>query len=119
MKVGVPTETAERERRVALVPEVVKRLVGKGHEVVVQPGAGAGARLPDELFEEAGARMGDDVWRGDVVAKVAAPSSEEIGRLGSGPVPLRFLNPLGAPDTTRPLASAGATALAMEAIPRI
>ena len=119
MKVGVPTETGERERRVALVPEVVKRLVAKGHEVTVQPGAGAGARLPDALFEEAGARMSDDVWGGDVVAKVAAPSSDEIGRLGSGTVLIGFLNPLGAPDTTRALASAGATALAMEAIPRI
>ena len=119
MKVGVPTETGERERRVALVPEVVKRLVAKGHEVTVQPGAGAGARLPDALFEEAGARMSDDVWGGDVVTKVAAPSSDEIGRLGSGTVLIGFLNPLGAPDTTRALASAGATALAMEAIPRI
>src|SRR5947209_2354268 len=119
MKVGVPTETAERERRVALVPEVVKRLVARGHEVVVQPGAGAAARLPDALFEEAGATMSDDVWSGDVVAKVAAPSSEEISRLGSGTVLIGFLNPLGAPDTTRALASAGATALAMEAIPRI
>jgi NAD(P) transhydrogenase subunit alpha len=119
MKVGVPTETAEREHRVALVPEVVKRLVGKGHEVTVQPGAGAGARLPDALFEEAGARMGDDVWSGDVVAKVAAPSSEEISRLGAGTVLIGFLNPLGSPETTRALASAGATALAMEAIPRI
>src|SRR5437763_8560719 len=119
MKVGVPTETGERERRVALVPEVVKRLVAKGHEVTVQPGAGAGARLPDQPFEEAGARMSDDVWGGDVVAKVAAPSSDELGRLGSGTVLIGFLNPLGAPDTTRALASAGATALAMEAIPRI
>ena len=119
MKVGVPTETAERERRVGLVPEVVKRLTGKGHQVLIQPGAGAGARLPDALFEEAGARMSDDVWSGDVVAKVAAPSSDEIGRLGSGTVLIGFLNPLGAPDTTRALASAGATALAMEAIPRI
>jgi len=119
MKVGVPTETGERERRVALVPEVVKRLAAKGHEVTVQPGAGAGARLPDALFEEAGARMSDDVWSGDVVAKVAAPNSDEIGRLGSGTVLIGFLNPLGAPDTTRALASAGATALAMEAIPRI
>src|SRR3954447_10959385 len=119
MKVGVPTETGERERRVALVPEVVKRLVAKGHEVTVQPGAGAGARLPDALFEEAGGRMSDDVWSGDGVAKVAAPSSDEIGRLGSSTVLIGFLNPLGAPDTTRALASAGATALAMEAMPRI
>src|SRR5437763_1959257 len=119
MKVGVPTETGERERRVALVPEVVKRLVAKGHEVTVQPGAGAGALLPDELFTEAGAQMSDDVWSADVVVKVAPPSSDEIARLGPSSVLIGFLNPLGAPDTTRALASAGATALAMEAIPRI
>jgi NAD(P) transhydrogenase subunit alpha len=119
MKVGVPKETAEREHRVALVPEVVKRLVGKDHQVTVQAGAGAGARLPDELFTDAGAQIGDDVWSADVVVKVAPPSSEEISRLGSGTVLIGFLNPLGAPDTTRALASAGATALAMEAIPRI
>jgi len=119
MKVGVPTETAERERRVALVPEVVKRLTGKGHEVLVQPGAGAGARLPDALFEEAGARLTDDVWGAEVVAKVAAPNADELGRLGTDTLLIGFLNPLGAPQTTQALAAAGATALAMEAIPRI
>jgi NAD(P) transhydrogenase subunit alpha len=119
MKVGVPTETAERERRVALVPEVVKRLVGKDHQVLVQPGAGAGARLPDELFAEAGATMTDDVWDADVVVKVAPPTTAELGRLGSGSLLIGFLNPLGSPETTQALAGAGATALAMEAIPRI
>src|SRR5204862_18365 len=88
MKVGVPTETGERERRVALVPEVVKRLVAKGHEVSVQPGAGAGARLPDALFEEAGARMSDDVWSGDLVAKttgydVRPEVAEQVKSLGA------------------------------------
>ena len=119
MKVGVPTETAERERRVALVPEVIKKLTAKGHEVVVQSGAGAGASIPDASFTAAGATISDDVWGADVVAKVAAPGSDEIGRLGGATVLIGFLNPLGAPDTTRALASAGATALAMEAIPRI
>jgi NAD(P) transhydrogenase subunit alpha len=119
MKVGVPTETAERERRVALVPEVVKRLTAKGHEVLVQPGAGAGARLPDALYEEAGARLTDDVWSAEVVAKVAAPSTEELAKLGTDTLLIGFLNPLGAPQTTQALAAAGATALAMEAIPRI
>jgi NAD(P) transhydrogenase subunit alpha len=119
MRVGVPTETAERERRVALVPDVVKRLVGQGHQVVVQPGAGAGASISDQQFADAGATLSDDVWGADVVAKVAPPSADEIGRLGSSTVLVGFLNPLGAPDTVRALASKGATALAMEAIPRI
>src|SRR3954470_8772904 len=119
MKVGVPTETAERERRVALVPEVIKRLTGKDHQVLVQPGAGAKARIPDELFAEAGATMTEDVWGADVVAKVAAPTTAELGKLGDRSVLIGFLNPLGDPRTTQALAGAGATALAMEAIPRI
>jgi NAD(P) transhydrogenase subunit alpha len=119
MKVGVPTETAERERRVALVPEVVKRLTTKGHEVLVQPGAGAGASIPDEQFADAGATLTDDVWGADIVVKVAPPNTEETGRIGSDTLLIGFLNPLGSPETTQALASAGATALAMEAIPRI
>jgi len=119
MRVGVPRETGERERRVALVPEVVKRLTGQGHEVLIQSGAGAGASIADERFTEAGATISDDVWTTDVVAKVAPPSAEEVAKLGSNSVLIGFLNPLGAPDTVRALANAGATALAMEAIPRI
>ena len=122
MKVGVPTETADGERRVALVPEVVRKLVSDGHEVVVQSGAGAEALIPDELFTEAGASIAADageVWGADVVVKVAPPSSEEIEQLGDSSILIGFLAPLTAADTTRALASSGATAFAMEAIPRI
>ena len=118
MVVGVPKETAPGERRVALVPEVVKRLQGKDIDVVVEAGAGERALIPDAVFEEAGASIGDP-WGADVVAKVAPPTSEEIGRLRSGGVLVGFLAPLSAPDTTRALAQAGVTAFAMEAIPRI
>ena len=122
MKVGVPTETADGERRVALVPEVVRKLVSDGHEVVVQSGAGAEALIPDELFTEAGASIAADageVWGADVVVKVAPPSAEEIEQLGDSSILIGFLAPLTAADTTRALASSGATAFAMEAIPRI
>src|ERR671927_1323117 len=118
MVVGVPKETAPGERRVALVPEVVKRLQGKDIDVVVEAGAGERALIPDAVFEEAGASIGDP-WGADVVAKVAPPTSEEIGRLRSGGVLVGFLAPLSAPDTVRALAEAGVTAFAMEAIPRI
>src|SRR3954471_19927027 len=118
MKIGVPTETGERERRVALVPDVVKRLVGKGHTVLIQSGAGAGASIPDEAFRDAGAEISDDVWSAEVVVKVAA-TAEDAQRLGTSSILIGFLNPLGAPDTVRALAGAGATAFAMEAIPRI
>ena len=54
MRIGVPKETVEGERRVALVPEVVEKLDGKGHEVVVEAGAGEAALIPDELYTDAG-----------------------------------------------------------------
>jgi NAD(P) transhydrogenase subunit alpha len=119
MRVGVPNETLERERRVALVPETVKKLAAKEVEIALEAGAGEGAHFPDAAYEEAGASVGGSVWDADVVAKVAPPSAEEIGRLSSGGVLVGFLQPLTAPDTVRALADAGVTALAMEAIPRI
>jgi NAD(P) transhydrogenase subunit alpha len=122
MRIAVPNESRGGERRVALVPDVIKRLTSKGHEVVVESGAGERARIPDSLFEEAGARVasGDSVLEGaDVVARVTPPTSEEIDRLPDGSVLVAFLAPLTSPDTTRALASAGVTAFAMEAIPRI
>jgi NAD(P) transhydrogenase subunit alpha len=121
MRVGVPKETAEGERRVALVPEVVRKLTQKEHEVIVEAGAGQGAMIPDALFEEAGAKVADvaAVWGADVVVKVAPPSAEEAARLSSDGVLIGFLQPLTAPDTVRALAQSGATAFALEAVPRI
>jgi NAD(P) transhydrogenase subunit alpha len=122
MRIAVPNESRDGERRVALVPDVIKRLTSKGHEVVVESGAGERARIPDALFEEAGARIasGDGVLEGaNVVARVTPPTSQEIDRLPDGSVLIAFLAPLTSPDTTRALASAGVTAFAMEAIPRI
>jgi NAD(P) transhydrogenase subunit alpha len=119
MKVGVPTETVEGERRVALVPEVVRKLTAKDFDVVVESGAGAEAMLSDEAYEEAGATVGEGVWDADVVVKVAAPTSDEIAKLGDDTVLIGFLGPLSNPETTRALADAGTTSFAMEAIPRI
>ena len=121
MRVGVPKETAERERRVALVPEVVRKLTQKEYEVIVEAGAGQGAMIPDALFEDAGAKIADTaaVWGADVVVKVAPPSAEESARLSSDGVLIGFLAPLTAPDTVRALAQSGATAFALEAVPRI
>jgi H+-translocating NAD(P) transhydrogenase subunit alpha len=124
MRIGVPKETAEGERRVALVPEVVRKLAGgdRGLEVVVAEGAGAGALIPDAQFEEAGARMvpdAADAYDADVVVKVAAPSSDEVGRLKPDTVLIGFLQPLTAGESIRAIAQTGATSFAMEAIPRI
>jgi NAD(P) transhydrogenase subunit alpha len=122
MRVGVPKETGPDEHRVALVPEVVGKLKAKGLEVVVQSGAGAAALLPDAAFIEAGASIASDaaeIWACDVVVTIAPPNASEIAQLGSGSILIGFLAPLTSPSTTRALAQAGATAFAMEAIPRI
>jgi H+-translocating NAD(P) transhydrogenase subunit alpha len=122
MRIGVPKETAAGEHRVALVPEVVGRLKAKGLDVTVQSGAGADALLPDGAFSEAGARVtqeASEVWESDVVVVIAPPEPELIRGLGSGSILVGFLAPLSSPITTRALAEAGATAFAMEAIPRI
>src|SRR5215210_451458 len=120
MKVSVPKESAAGERRVALVPEVVQRLVADGLEVLVEPGAGASAHHADGAYEQAGATASAGAgFSGDVVAKVSPPNPEEVGRLAQGAVLIGFLQPLTAPETVRALADAGVTSLAMEAIPRI
>src|SRR5215475_14011410 len=122
MQIGVPRESAEGERRVALVPEVVGKLKGQGLDVVVERGAGAGALIPDEQYEQAEARMVDDaaaVFESDVVVKVAPPSTEEVERLHSDGVLIGFLAPLTAGDTIRAIAQTGATSFAMESVPRI
>ena len=80
--VGVPRETAEGERRVALVPQVVEQLRARGLTVVVEPGAGLGALIPDELFTTAGAMLGDP-WTADVVVKVTPPTAEQCGGCGA------------------------------------
>ena len=122
MRIGVPKETAAGEHRVALVPEVVSKLKAKGIDVLVQEGAGADALLPDAQFADAGAQLSGDasaIWNCDVVVKIAPPDPQEVRNLGSGSVLIGFLAPLTSPQTTRALADAKATALAMEAIPRI
>jgi NAD(P) transhydrogenase subunit alpha len=121
VQVSVPKETAAGERRVALVPEVVRRLAPRGIEVAVETGAGQEARIPDSAFQEAGAKVvsGDEAWAGDLVAKVGPPSREEIGRLKGGAVLIGFLAPLTSPETVSALESAGVKAFAMESIPRI
>ena len=119
MRIGVPTETAPGERRVALVPEAVRRLVQKGHEVLVEHGAGAGASLPDAAYEEAGARIVDDAFAADVVVKVQKPRDEELDRFADGTVLVGLLQPLTDPERVERLAARGVTAFALESVPRI
>jgi H+-translocating NAD(P) transhydrogenase subunit alpha len=121
LKIGVPKETADGERRVALIPDVAGSLAAKGLDVAVESGAGESSGHPDDQYAEAQATVGsaDEAWGADVVAKVAVPTAEEISRLRSGQVLIGHLAPLTSGETTRALESAGVTSFAMEAIPRI
>jgi proton-translocating NAD(P)+ transhydrogenase subunit alpha len=118
MKIGVPKETAQGERRVALVPDVVKALTAKEIEVALEAGAGEGASFADSDYTEAGAKI-EDPWGADVVLKVTPPTDEEVGRLRQGQVLIGFLQPLTNAELARSLAQKGATTFAMESIPRI
>src|SRR5918997_5495918 len=95
--VGVPRETAPGERRVALVPQVVGRLRSRGVTVVVEPGAGVGALIPDEQYAAAGALLGDP-WSADAVLTVAPPTPAEVRRLRPGAVLVGYLAPFTAPQ---------------------
>ncbi|HTU27743.1 MAG TPA: Re/Si-specific NAD(P)(+) transhydrogenase subunit alpha [Solirubrobacteraceae bacterium] len=122
MRIGVPRETADGERRVALVPEVVRKLSSaESTEVLVERGAGVAAVIPDDAFAEAGARLVDagEALGADVVLKVAPPSEEEVSALGAETTYLGFLAPLTNGEGVSALARAGVTSFAMEAVPRI
>jgi H+-translocating NAD(P) transhydrogenase subunit alpha len=119
MRIGVPRETAAGERRVALVPEIVGKLVPAGFEVLVQRGAGEAASFPNAAYEEAGALLVDDWADAEAVVKVQKPSEEEAGRLREGQVLIGFLQPLTDPEGIGRLAQRGVVAFAMESIPRI
>src|ERR1700724_2871914 len=116
--VGVVAESGADERRVALVPKAIAPLVKSGVAVVVQSGAGERALLPDSLYTEAGATIGD-AWAADVVVKVAPPTAEEVAKLHSGQTLIGFLAPRNAENSIGALKAAGVQAFALEAIPRI
>jgi H+-translocating NAD(P) transhydrogenase subunit alpha len=118
MRIGVPRETAAGERRVALVPEVVGKLVG-GFEVLVERGAGEAASFPDSAYGEAGAQLVEDWADAEVVVKVQKPTEQEASRLRDGQVLIAFLQPLTDREGIDRLAKRGVVAFAMESIPRI
>ncbi len=122
MRIAVPRESAAGERRVALVPEAVKRLVASGFVVAVERGAGLAAGFSDEAYLEAGAAMLDrDELYADAatVVRVAPPGAEEVEALEPGTILIGFLNPLGDPAAIERLTAQGVIAFAMESIPRI
>ena len=122
MRIGVPVETAAGERRVALVPDSVARLVKAGHQVRVQRGAGAGSFHPDTAYSSAGASLVDgstvfdDV---DLLAKVRPPSDDEASKLKAGTSIVALLQPAVNAELFSKFTASKVTAFAMELVPRI
>ncbi len=129
MRVAVPKEITPGERRVALVPETVARLVKAGFQVVIEAGAGEDAGFTDSAYTAAGASVEADARAlfggADIVLKVQRPARREaLGQheaelLRSGAALACLLYPYAAPDTVGVLAERGVSSFAMELIPRI
>src|SRR5262249_4916367 len=120
MIVGVPRETVPGERRVALVPDLVAKLVKAGLEIMVQLGAGAQAGFLDSAYSEMGARREEEVFaKADILLKVQPPTVEESSTLNEGATLVSFLQPYTNGPHLQVLASRKITAFAMELIPAI
>jgi H+-translocating NAD(P) transhydrogenase subunit alpha len=120
MKIGIPKERREDERRAAASPETVKRYKGMGLEPVVEAGAGAGAAVADQVYEQAGASVADEagVWDSEIVLKVQRPTEEEMGRLKQGQILIGMLDPYNSKDQVEAYAKAGVSSFALELLPR-
>ncbi|HKB96128.1 MAG TPA: Re/Si-specific NAD(P)(+) transhydrogenase subunit alpha [Rhizomicrobium sp.] len=123
MRLAVPKETREGETRVAATPESVKKFKTLGLEVVVQSGAGRGAKISDAEYSAAGATIAPDaasaLQDADIVLKVRGPSGAEISQFRSGAVLAALLAPHAEAEAIQGLAGQGVTAFAMELLPRI
>lgn len=121
MRLGVPKESKRGETRVAATPKTVEQLIKLGYDVVVEAGAGEASAYPDQAYVDAGASLesAEQVWASDIVAKVNAPTDEEVPRLRSGAILASLLAPALNPDKVEALRAQGVTALAMDAVPRI
>lgn len=120
MRIGVLKETAPRERRVAVTPDVVARLVKRGDQVVVEAGAGLAAFFDDEAYRSAGATVGDAAAAGDaeLVAAVRRPAPEHARTLREGAVLLALLGDTSG-DALEALLRRRVTVLSLERVPRI
>jgi NAD(P) transhydrogenase subunit alpha len=123
MRIAVPAETDGSETRVAATPETVKKLIALGASVAVQAGAGKASGLPDADYEAAGAQIlahGADVMaEADIVLQVRRPKAQDLAGLKKGAAVLAMMDPYGQQEAIQALANAGASAFAMEFMPRI
>ncbi|HWU98235.1 MAG TPA: Re/Si-specific NAD(P)(+) transhydrogenase subunit alpha [Oxalicibacterium sp.] len=120
--IGVPRETFPGEKRVATVPEVVEKLIKLGFSVSVESGAGEEANFSDDTYRAAGAQIvqgAANLWStSDIVFKVRAPSTEEVGLIREGSTLIGFIWPAQNPELMQQLAAKRVTVLAMDALPR-
>jgi alanine dehydrogenase len=120
MRVGVPTEIKTDEYRVAITPAGVRELVDRGHEVLIQHGAGAGSAIPDEEYVEQGAQVVPDaaaVFAGsDMIVKVKEPQPAEVAMLEPRHTLFTYLHLAPDPELTRALMESGATCIAYETV---
>jgi alanine dehydrogenase len=119
MKIGVAREIKKDEYRVALTTAGARELVARGHEVVIETGAGVGSAMSDDHYRAAGASIADvdSVWAdSEMVLKVKEPLDGEWQKLSPGQVLFTYLHLAAAPELTRGLAETGATAIAYETV---
>src|ERR1700744_775147 len=120
MHVGIPTETKNNEFRVAITPSGVAELTRRGHEVLVQAGAGEGSSIPDGEFKAAGAQLiatAEDVWAGaDLVLKVKEPTPIEYSRMRHGQTLFTYLHLAASLSSSESLLAAGTTSIAYETV---
>src|SRR6476646_6176449 len=120
MKIAVAAEADPSEPRVAATPETVKKMIGLGAEVTVQPGAGVKAGILDADYAAAGAAVSADALRGaDVVLTVRRPNAAVLAGVNKGALVIAIMDPYGNEAALKALADAGVTAFAMELMPRI
>ncbi len=117
--IGLPSETKDRERRVALTPSAVQHAVARGHRVLVQSGAGLGAGFEDDAYLAAGGTVvpgASDAWSADVVVKVKEPQPEEFGFFRPELTLFAYLHLAAEPRLTGALVDSGITAYAFETL---
>ena len=118
MQIGIPTETVVGETRIAATPETVKKLIGAGHSVVIERGAGVKAAYIDSAFEQVGATMTDDAYTGSqLILKVRAPQASEIDKLSANTSVVAMFDPYRNPDLDQ-FATKQISAFALELLPR-
>jgi alanine dehydrogenase len=120
VKIGVPREIKNHEYRVAITPSGVHELVGAGHEILIETGAGTGSSITDDVYEAAGATIrpsADEVWaEGELILKVKEPIAAEYHRMRAGQVLFTYLHLAADRALTEELVKRQVTAIAYETV---